>query len=219
MTEPGPPGQRFYEIDHLLTAYARHGSTFSDTAAAPGPGLASYLRVVARDPARGARAVQQIDDLLAVGLFAEEIADEVDPLPRIQPPAGMSVEDCLRVARDYINRVLQDPSQVPLVKPQNRWEWKETFPFLSQLLGAYFCQDFPDWYATWEEAIDDYVGDMGGEESGRVAEEITEFLALVESDQELKQATHMLGLELLPPKGMKLRRWLENMRHRITSTT
>ncbi|MCT9077220.1 contact-dependent growth inhibition system immunity protein [Streptomyces fulvoviolaceus] len=219
MTESSPPGQRFYEIDHLLTAYARSGSTFSDTAEVPGPGLTSYLRVVARDPARGATAVQQIDDLLAVGLFAEEIADEVDPLPRIQPPAGMSVEDCLRIARDHIYRVLQEPSQVQRVNPQNRWEWKETFPFLSQLLGAYFGQDFPDWYATWEEAIDDYLGDMGGEEARHTAEEVTEFLTIVESDQELKQATHILGLELLPPRGMTLRRWLESMRHRITSTT
>ncbi|KUL24491.1 contact-dependent growth inhibition system immunity protein [Streptomyces regalis] len=219
MTESSPPGQRFYEIDHLLTAYARSGFTFSDTAEVPSPGLTSYLRVVARDPARGATAVQQIDDLLAVGLFAEEIADEVDPLPRIQPPVGMSVEDCLRIARDHIHRVLQDPSQVQHVNPQNRWEWKETFPLLSQLLGAYFCQDFPDWYATWEEAIDDYLGDMGGEEARRAAEEITEILAIVDSDQELKQATHILGLELLPPRGMTLRRWLENMRYRITSTT
>ncbi|CCK29135.1 hypothetical protein BN159_4756 [Streptomyces davaonensis JCM 4913] len=100
---------------------------------------------------------------------------------------------------------------------QNAWEWNERFLALSQLLGAYFCQDFPDWYGSWEEAIDDYLGDMDGEEAGRAAEEITQILAIVTSDQELKQATHILGLELLPPRGMTLRRWLEGMRHRISS--
>ncbi|MEV8596628.1 contact-dependent growth inhibition system immunity protein [Streptomyces sp. NPDC052012] len=215
MTEAGPPAQRFHEIHHVLSAYASSGFTYSDAADVPGPGLAPYLRLVARDPARGATAVQQIDELLAIGLSAEGIADEVNALPRIQPPAGMTVEDCLRIARDQIHRALQDRR----LKPRSPQEWEERFPILDQLLGAYFCQDFPCWYATWQEAIDDYVGDMSGEEAGDAAEEITELLALVDSDQELKQATHILGLELLPPRGMTLRRWLEGMRQRIISKT
>ncbi|MFI9823834.1 contact-dependent growth inhibition system immunity protein [Streptomyces sp. NPDC052013] len=217
MTEAGPPVQRFHEIDYILSAYASNGFTYSDAADVPGPGLAPYLRLVARDPARGTTAVQQIDDLLAIGLSAEEIADEVNALPRIQPPAGMTIEDCLRIARDHIDRFLQDQSQAHRLKPRNQQEWEERFPMLDQLLGAYFCQDFPDWYATWQEAIDDYVAGMGGEEAGHAAEEITELLTLVDSAEELEQATHILGLELLPPRGMTLRRWLENMRHRITS--
>ncbi|MFF4802759.1 contact-dependent growth inhibition system immunity protein [Streptomyces sp. NPDC001351] len=191
---------------------------FSDTAEAPGPGLASYLRIVARDPARGVVAVQQLDEILTIGLFSEEIADEIAWLPEIRPPMGMSVEDCLRISRSHISRVLQDPSQVSQENPQNSWEWKERFPALGQLLGAYLNQDFPDFYDSWQEAVDDYRNEMDGDDVRNSVNEITELLAIVRSDEELEQATDALGLELLPPKGTNLRQWLESMRHRMTAT-
>lgn len=219
MNSPLPPGQRFYEVSGLLETYANTGFVFSDTAEAPGPGLASYLRIVARDPARGVVAVQQLDELLTIGLFSEEIADEIAWLPEIRPPMGMSVEDCLRISRNHISRVLQDPTQVPQMNPQNSWEWKERFPALGQLFGAYLNQDCPDFYASWEEAIDDYRNEMDAEDVRNSANEITELLTIVRSDQELDQASDALGLELLPPTGTTLRQWLENMRYRITSTT
>ncbi|MCT7353739.1 contact-dependent growth inhibition system immunity protein [Streptomyces sp. 15-116A] len=129
----------------------------------------------------------------------------------------MSIEDCLHIAREHVHRSLLGLSQ--RVKPQNERERQERFPTLGRLLGAYFCQDFPDWYATWEEAIDDYLSAMDEEEAEDTAEEIADLLALVDSNQELAQATDILGLEHRPPRGMTLRRWLESMRHRITSTT
>ncbi|MFI6440002.1 contact-dependent growth inhibition system immunity protein [Streptomyces sp. NPDC050759] len=217
MNQAPPPEPRFYELGELLEAYANTGFMFSDTAETPGPALASYLRIAARDPARAATAVRQIEELISIGLFSEEIADDVEDLPHIRPPMGTSVEDCLRVARDHLNRFLQDPSQIPPVNPQNNWEWNERFPALSQLLGAYFHQDFSSFYDSREEALDEYVSEVLPEDRAQAAQEIIELLTMVSSDQELDTAATALGLDLLPPDGMSLRQWLELIRHRIAA--
>ncbi|TQJ87377.1 contact-dependent growth inhibition system immunity protein [Streptomyces sp. SLBN-31] len=217
MSQALPPEPRFYELSERLEAYANTGYTFSDTAESPGPGLASYLRIAARDPARAATAVRQIDQLLSVGLFSDEVAEDVEDLPHIRPPAGTSVEDCLRVAREHLNRFLQAPSQVPLMNPQNNWEWNERFPELSQLLGAYFHQDFFSFYDSRDDALDEYVAEVLPENRAQAAQELGELMAMVTSDQELHTAADALGLSLLPPEGMSLRQWLELLRHRITA--
>ncbi|MFI7872530.1 contact-dependent growth inhibition system immunity protein [Streptomyces salinarius] len=191
--------------------------TFSDTAEVPGPALSAYLRIAARDPARAATAIRQIDDLLSVGLFSDEIADEVEYLPHIRPPRGTTVEDCLRVVRGHLHRLLHDPSRVPQAPPQTSWEWNERFPSLAQLLGAYFHQDFSYLYASREEALDEYVGETDSEDRARAAQETGELLEMVSSDRELRAATSALGLDLLPPRGMSLRKWLEAIRRRITA--
>ncbi|MGN9760839.1 contact-dependent growth inhibition system immunity protein [Streptomyces sp. SD31] len=217
MSQALPPGQRFYELSELLEAYANTGFTFSDTTETPGPGLASYLRIAARDPARASIAVHQIDDLLSVGLFSEEIADDVEDLQHIRPPMGTSVEDCLRIARDHLHRFLQDPSRVPQMNPQNAWEWNERFPHLSQFLGGYLHQNYSEFYNSPEEAIDEYVSESAPEDRAQAAQEITELLTMVSSDQELHTATTALGLDLLPPEGMSLRQWLELIHQRIAA--
>ncbi|WP_369170222.1 contact-dependent growth inhibition system immunity protein [Streptomyces sp. R28] len=217
MSQAIPPWPRFYELSELLEAYANTGFTFTDTAEAPGPGLASYLRIATRDPARASTAVQQIDDLLSVGLFSEEIADDVEGLQQIRPPMGTSVEDCLRIARDHLNRFLEDPSRVPQMNPQNAWEWNERFPQLSQFLGAYLHRNYSEFYASPEAAIDDYVSEVEPEDRTQAAQEITELLTMVTSDEELHTATTALGLDLLPPDGMSLRQWLELMRQKVTA--
>lgn len=217
MSQALPSGQRFHELSDLLEAYAYTGFTFSDTEETPGPGLASYLRIAARNPARAATAVQQIDDLLSIGLFSEEIADEVEDLPHIRPPVGASVEDCLRIVREHLYRLLQDPSRVPQVNPQNSWEWNERFPALSQLLGAYFHQDFSSVYESRDEALDEYVSEAVPEDRAQAAQEIGELLTMVSSEQELDTAATALGLDLLPPQGMSLRQWLELIRNRIAA--
>ena len=217
MSQALPPGERFCELGELLTAYTYTGFTFSDTAEDPGPALASYLRIAARNPARAATAVQQIDDLLSVGLFSEEIADEVDDLPHIRPPMGTSVEDCLRIVRDHLHRLLQEPSRLPQVNPQNSWEWNERFPELSQLLGAYFHQDFSHFYDSRDEALDEYVGAATPEDRAQAVQEFGELLTMVSSDQELETATTALGLDLLPPQGMTLRQWLEFVQNRVAT--
>lgn len=219
MNEPPPHGQRFYEITELLEAYADTGFTFSDTSEAPGPGLTSYLRVVARNPERGMVAVQQIDDLLTIGLFSAEVADDIEWMPEIQPPTGMSVEDCLRISRNHIDRALQDLSLVPKANPQNRWEWNEWFPALRQLLGAYLNQRCFDFYTSPDEAVDDYRNESDPDDVSKCVAEITELLTIVVSDEELDQASDALGLGLLPPAGTTLRQWLENIRYRIASAT
>ncbi|MFE5890660.1 contact-dependent growth inhibition system immunity protein [Streptomyces sp. NPDC056462] len=217
MSHNFPPGQRFYELADLLTAYTYTGFMFTDTTETPGPGLASYLRIAARDPVRAETAVHQIEDLLSVGLFSEEIADDVEGLPHVRPPMGVSVEDCLRIARDHLYRFLQDPSRVPRLNPQNAWEWNERFPELSQLLGAYFHRDFSYIYESRDEALDEYVSQSEPKDCAQAAQEITELLTMVASDQELHTATTALGLDLLPPEGMSLQQWLELIRRRITA--
>ncbi|MFD0249391.1 contact-dependent growth inhibition system immunity protein [Streptomyces sp. NPDC127113] len=217
MSQALPPGQRFYELSDMLAAYAHVDFTFSDTAEAPGPALSAYLRMAARDPGRAATAVQQIDDLLSVGLFSEEIADEVEHLPHIRPPMGTSVEDCLRVVKDHLHRFLRDPSRTPQANPQSSWEWNERFPSLGQLLGAYFHRDFSYIYESREEALDEYVGEADPQDREQAAQEIGELLEMVSSEQELRTATTALGLDLLPPQGMSLRKWLESIRRSITA--
>ncbi|MFD5009233.1 contact-dependent growth inhibition system immunity protein [Streptomyces chartreusis] len=216
MSQESPPGQRFHELADLLKAYAYNGFTFTDTIETPGPGLASYLRIAARDPVRAETAVRQIDDLLSVGLFSEEIADDVEGLSHISPPTGASVEDCLRIARDHLYRFLQDPSRVPQTNPQNAWEWNERFPELSQLLGAYFHRDFSYIYDSRDEALDEYASQSEPEELAQATQEITDLLTMVPSEEELHTATTALGLDLLPPQGTSLREWLELIRRRIT---
>ena len=217
MSQAHPPEQRFYELSDMLAAYANTGFTFSDTAETPGPGLGSYLRIAARDPARAVTAVHQIEDLLSVGLFSEEIADEVENLPHIRPPLGTSVEDCLRIARDHLKRLLQDPSRIPQMNPQNSWEWNERFPELSQLLGAYFHQNFSYIYESRDEALDEYVSESTPDECAQAVRELGELLTMVSSDQELHTATTALGLGLLPPQGLSLRQWLELIRDRVAT--
>ncbi|WP_369271800.1 contact-dependent growth inhibition system immunity protein [Streptomyces sp. R11] len=217
MSQALPPEPRFYELSELLEAYANTGFTFSDTPETPGPGLASYLRIAARDPARASTAVHQIDDLLSVGLFSDEIADDVENLQHIRPPMGTSVEHCLRIARDHLNRFLEDPSRVPQMNPQNNWEWNERFPELSQLLGGRFHQDFSYFYDSRDAALDEYISEVEPETRTQAAQEINELLTMVSSDQELDTATTALGLDLLPPEGTSLRQWLELIRRRITA--
>ncbi|WP_330354868.1 contact-dependent growth inhibition system immunity protein [Streptomyces chartreusis] len=216
MSQALPPGPRFHELSDLLEAYTDTGYTFSDTAETPGPGLASYLRIAARNPARATTAIAQIDDLLSVGPFSGEIADDVEDLPHIRPPMGTSVEDCLRIAREHLRRLLQDPSQIPQTNPQTVWEWNERLPELSQFLGGYLHQNHSDFHATPDDAIDEYVAESAPEHRAQAAQEITELLTMVSSDQELDTATTALGLDLLPPQGTSLRRWLELIRQRIT---
>ncbi|MFE5816710.1 contact-dependent growth inhibition system immunity protein [Streptomyces sp. NPDC056479] len=217
MSQAPPLEPRFYELGELLEAYADAGFMFTDTAETPGPGLASYLRIAARDPARAVTAVRQIDELLSIGLFSEEIADDVEDLPHIRPPLGTSVEDCLRIAREHLNRFLEDPSRVPQMNPQNHWEWNERFPQLSQFLGAYLHQNYSEFYASPEDAIDEYVVEHDPQVRTQAAQEITELLTMVSSDQELHTATTALGLDLLPPDGVSLQQWLELMRQKITA--
>ncbi|MEU1251859.1 contact-dependent growth inhibition system immunity protein [Streptomyces chartreusis] len=216
MSQALPPGPRFHELSDLLEAYTDTGYTFSDTAETPGPGLASYLRIAARNPARATTAIAQIDDLLSVGLFSGEIADDVEDLPHIRPPMGTSVEDCLRIAREHLRRLLQDPSQIPQTNPQTVWEWNERLPELSQFLGGYLHQNYSDFHATPDDAIDEYVAESAPEHRAQAAQEITELLTMVSSDQELDTATTALGLDLLPPQGTSLRQWLDLIRRRIT---
>ncbi|MFI9064562.1 contact-dependent growth inhibition system immunity protein [Streptomyces sp. NPDC053429] len=177
-----------------------------------GAALSAYLRQAALDPAPAAEVAAEIDDLLAVGLFSEAIADDVDLLPHISPPRGETVESCLALVGSHLRQFLAEPVAPPQSPPQTAREWKERFPDLSQLLGAYFHQDFSLEYSSHREALDDYVSDASESDLRKVADEIHDFLMLNESDQALKKSSAVLGLGVSPPHGVRLRQWLADVR-------
>lgn len=205
---------RFHELSCLLSAYESTGEVFDDTLEAPGRALKSYLRTAARTPDRAAAALREIDDLLEVGLFSDEIADDVDLLPHIQPPRGAGVEDCLRVVRHHLNQFLTaPPAPDPTIRPQTSWEWTERFPALAHFLGAYFYQDSLEIeYHSHAEAMQDYLTGEPHEDVAQAASEATEFLTLNSTEDELAEAATVLGLREPPPEGVSLRQWLTDVR-------
>ncbi|MFE2471123.1 contact-dependent growth inhibition system immunity protein [Streptomyces mirabilis] len=215
-----PIHDRFTELHDLLQAYEWSGNTFDDTMEAPGAALTSYLRVVAAKPQRAAAAVRELDDLLAVGLFSDEVADDVDLLPHIEPPSGVSVEDCLRVIRHHLSHFLAKPSADGSThRPQTAWEWRERFPALAHLLGSYFHQDFSAEYQSHAEAVDDYLALESPEDHRAAATDIDAFIAANPNDDDLTEAARVLGLRIAPPKGVPLRQWLIDIRDILTHHT
>ncbi|MDT3400651.1 contact-dependent growth inhibition system immunity protein [Streptomyces sp. B1866] len=211
MDSSSPPGHRFAELQNLLAFYTQAGFVFSDTPTERGPALDAYLRVCARDPQRAAQAVREIDDLLTVGLFSEEISDDVDLMPRVRPTGGRNVEESLRIARDHIDACLRDRSLFPVGRPQMGLEWYERFPGLRHLLGAYFHQDHFDEYSSDSEAVEDYLRGTPQEDITPVLEEVPELLAMVESEEDLDRVTTALGSQVSPPDGLTYRQWITSL--------
>lgn len=214
-----PSNDRFYELRHLLRSYTVTGYTFDDTEERCGVALSAYLRQAAIEPARAAGAVAEIEDLLGVGLFSEEIADDVDLLPHIHPPRGKTVEDCLAVIGGHLRQFLAEPVAPSRTPPRTAWEWRERFPGLRHLLAAYFHQDFSLEYSSHGEALDDYVSDASDDDLRQLAGEIDEFLILNESNKMLEESAATLGLGVLPPKGVRLRQWLADVREIVLHQT
>ena len=213
-----PVDDRFQELRKLLEAYVRPGYAFDDTLEAPGSALSAYLRVAAFVPERAVAAVREIQSLLALGLFSDEIADDVDSLPHIRPPRGVGVEDCLRVIQQHIERFLAAPPPPrPSARPKIPWEWRERFPALAHFLGAYFYQDSLKLeYDSHTEAVDDYLSGEATEDIELAAAEIGEFLDLNQSEEELREAATTLGFDEPLPAGVSLRQWLTDVRDIIT---
>ncbi|MFJ8542566.1 contact-dependent growth inhibition system immunity protein [Streptomyces sp. NPDC093586] len=211
MTLSPGPGSRFYEVQELLEAYAAHDCTFTDTPETPGPALSAYLRIVSPDPQRTADAVHQLDDILRTGLFSPEIADDIELLPKIEPPSGRGVEECLRIIREHLVRHLGSPAQQNRSLPQNKWEYRERFPELNQFLGAHFHQDFSDEYTSYAEAVDDYLSGASDADLDQLVRDVTGLLAMAATDKDLKQAVSVLGMDVSPPSGISVRRWLEEV--------
>ncbi|MFH8339298.1 contact-dependent growth inhibition system immunity protein [Streptomyces sp. AM6-12] len=180
----------------------------------PPDGVRLHLRAAAFAPERAAAAVREIQDLLAVGLLSDEIAEDVELLPHIRPPRGVSVEDCLRVIQQHLERFLAAPPPPrSTVRPKIAWEWKKRFPALAHFLGAYFYQDsLMVEYSSHAEAVDDYLSGEPQEDVEKTASEIGEFLTLSPSDEELDEAATTLGLYEPPPADVSLRQWLMDIR-------
>jgi hypothetical protein len=208
--------ERFPELHELLNSYAFAGNTFTDTVEEPGPALQAYVRQAVRKPGLLDQVIAEIDDLLQVGLFSDEIADDVDILPHVDPPAGCTVEQCLTLIRSHLERIRNGGAYQHSGLPQTDWEWWKQFPELRHLLAAYFHQDFSRFYASHREALDDYFSGNPTDDLAEAAREITSFLYLVESDSELDEAAQVLGLMVYPPEGVSLRQWLTDVQSIIT---
>jgi hypothetical protein len=206
---------RFKELRNLLRSYEETGYTFDDAPDRPGAALSAFFRQAARHPGQAAAVAAEIDDLLSKGLFSEEIAEDVDLLPHINPPSGATVEECLLLVRQHVAHFLEAPERPTLVTPQTAWEWKGRFPELSHFLSAYFHQDFETEYASHREAVDDYLDGVSESDLRTVITEIQDFLDMNADDASLRAASGTLGLRISPPKGVSLRRWLNDVREII----
>ncbi|RFU87676.1 hypothetical protein DY218_05265 [Streptomyces triticagri] len=192
----------------MLNCYASHTFAFTDTPAVPSPALLSYLRAAAADPGRAVSAVAQIDDLLEAGLFSDEVANDVDLMPRIRPPEGMTVEQCLRVTRAHLAEFIRAPHTISLERPTSRWEWDARFPELSQFIGTRFHQDFSYDYTSHSEAIDEYFEYASPEEVRTLHADIERLLGMLHSDAEFEEAAEALGMDVYPPDDQTFRTWL-----------
>ena len=208
--------ERFPALHELLDSYADAGYSFTDTPEEPGVALQAYVRQAVRTSGTLDPVIAEIDDLLQVGLFGEEIADDVDLLPRINPPAGYTVEQCLATARSHLDRIRNGGAYDKSPVPQTEWEWRKQFPELGMLLGARFSQEFPRFYTTHEEALDDHLSLNDEESLNKLVRELEYILSLISSDVDLGRVTEMLGLQVYPPEGVSLRQWLIDMQGTIT---
>ena len=207
---------RFPELQELLDSYASTGWIFTDTAEEAGPALQAYVRHAVNTPGLLDTVISEIDDLLQAGLFSDEIADDVDLLPHINPPAGRSVEQCLALIRDHLDRIRNGGAYEQSALPLTDWEWNKRFYELGQLLGAYFHQYFSQAYGSHKAALDDFLSGSSEEVKLLAARDIDRLLSLVGTDSELNRVTKVLGLWVYPPEGVSLRQWLTDMQHIIT---
>lgn len=204
--------ERFPALHELLDSYTYAGRSFTDTPEEPGAALQAYVRQAARAPGTLDAVIAEINDLLQVGLFSDEIADDVDLLPHINPPAGSTVEQCLTTIRSHLERIASGGPYVQSRLPQTDWEWKKQFPEIWMLLGARFNQEFSRFYASHREALDDHFSLTDEESQAELVRELESLLSLVDSDAELDHATQVLGLQVYPPEGVSLRQWLTDIR-------
>ncbi|MGV9989738.1 contact-dependent growth inhibition system immunity protein [Streptomyces sp. NPDC003374] len=221
MTHHYPEGfldrdERFPALHEVLDSYAFSGNSFTDTPDEPGVALKAYVRQAMRAPGTLDAVIAEIDDLLQVGLFDDEIADDVDLLPHVEPPAGRTVEQCLAIIRSHLERIRASGVYEQAELPQTDWEWRKRFPELSSLLGGYFHQDYPKFYGSHREALDDYLDGNPREYLAQAAQELSDFLSCVSSDTELERAAETLGLMVYPPDGVSLRQWLTDIQGIIT---
>ncbi|MGV9252469.1 contact-dependent growth inhibition system immunity protein [Streptomyces sp. NPDC003697] len=221
MTHHYPEGfldrdERFPALHEMLDSYAFSGNSFTDTPDEPGVALKAYVRQAMRTPGTLDAVIAEIDDLLQIGLFNDEIADDVDLLPHVEPPAGRSVEQCLVTIRSHLEQIRTSGVFEQTQLPQTDWEWRKRFPEVSSLLGGYFHQEYPRFYGSHREALDDYLDGNPKEYLTKATKELSAFLSCVSSDKELERAAEILGLMVYPPDGVSLRQWLTDIQGIIT---
>ncbi|MGW5481650.1 contact-dependent growth inhibition system immunity protein [Streptomyces sp. NPDC004008] len=207
--------ERFPALHELLDSYADAGYCFTDTPEEPGAALQAYVRQAMRTSGTLDAVIAEIDDLLQVGLFSDEVADDVDLLPHINPRAGHTVEQCLATIRSHLDRIRCGGAYEKSAVPQTDWEWTKRFPEIWTLLGAHFNQEFSRFYASHQEALDDHLSLNDEESLNELVKELEYFLSVIKTDAELERAADTLGLQVYPPAGVPLRQWLTDMQGTI----
>ena len=94
----------------------------------------------------------------------------------------------------------------------------DTTPALYHLLGAYLNQDWFDFYATEDDAVDAYVKETP-DLVDRLPNEIDELVAQYSTDPELELYLDSIGCEYRPSADLGYREWLRQIADRVRALT
>ncbi|MBS2532203.1 hypothetical protein KGQ20_05405 [Catenulispora sp. NF23] len=222
MTQPdifdddAPWAERLPELRLLLEAYSSVPlqERFTDTPDSPSKAMRSYLRMATFYPGRAFRATAEILDTLKRGLDDPEVTADMDSMSRMIVPDGRTREDCLTAMIPHLVAFTEGGEQAAVQKPETRWEWRERFPNLGNLLGSYYHQDIGYVYgnnATSEVILADYFTTNWPYEVAAAVSEIDELLAMGSDEDFLEMATSMLGRQVRPSRGLSHGEWLSSI--------
>jgi hypothetical protein len=90
-------------------------------------------------------------------------------------------------------------------------------PAIWHLMGAYYNQDWADFYSTDEETVDAFVEESPGYRN-ELPGEIDWVLAAFADDAELESYLDSQGCEYIP-QGVGYRAWLQQIADRVRAAT
>ena len=91
-------------------------------------------------------------------------------------------------------------------------------PALWHLLGAYYNQDWSDFYSNDKETVDAFVAESD-DLVPKLPGEIDRILAALPDDSELEAYLDSQGCEYLPQGDLGYRTWLEQIAERVRAAT
>ncbi len=90
------------------------------------------------------------------------------------------------------------------------------YPELAEFLSAYFTQDFPEEYGSWERAVDDFLLNRGQNQwPEMVLRDLESLLAEERPDSALERYVVDGAMAIWPQPG--IRKFLEAVRGRLAS--